>query len=242
MSERRSSTTIATPQMTSTGPKCLSGGMRDPQDPSRAQHHDLAGVAQVAGQEDDQADLGELGRLEAQAAGHLDPQIGAVDLLADPRQAREHEQQQRHRDDHVAVLLELAVVAEGDDRHREQDQPEHEPLRLLAGVGGADPVDHHDPEAGQQRHQREHVGVGVGQRDADQDVGGQAQAQEDRPVGERDVGQHVLALDEHAGESGGDEQGGRNQAEQLTVARAHRASWPSSAACTRLIAFPCERS
>ena len=223
-------------------PEVLDGRKRHPQHPPRAEHHHLASVTQVAGQEDDQADLGELRGLKAQSAGHLDLEVGAVDLLPDPGQARQHEQHQGHHHDHIAVLLELAVVAEGDDRHREQHEPQHEPLGLLARVGGTDPVDHHDPEAGQERHQGEHVGVGVGQRDADEDVPDQAQAQEDRPVGERHVGQHLLALDEHAGESSGDEQGGRDQAEQLTVARAHRASWPSSAACTRPIAFPCERN
>jgi hypothetical protein len=65
---------------------------RHAEDPARAQHHHLSSVAQVAGQEDDQPDLGELRRLKAQPAGDLDLQVGPVDLLADAREAGEHEQ------------------------------------------------------------------------------------------------------------------------------------------------------
>ncbi len=156
-------------------PEVLERRQGDPQDPPRAHDHHLAGVAQVAGEEDDEADLGELRRLEEDPARQADAQVGAVDLIADARQPREDEQHQRHGHDRVAVALELAVVAKEDDRRREQDEPEHEPLRLLARLGGVDPVDHDDPEARQQGDEREHVGIGVGQGEADEDVGRQAQ-------------------------------------------------------------------
>ena len=224
------------------GPEVLERRDRHPEDPPRADDEQLARVAQVAGQEDDQADLGELRRLEDEQARDADPEVGAVGGVADDREARQHHQPQRHGDDHVAVALELAVVAEGDDRDREQDESEHEPLGLLAGQGRVDPVDHHQAEAGQDGHQREQVGIGVGQRHAQEDVPGQAQAQEDRPVGQRDVGEVVGALDVDPGEAGGDQQRGGDQPDELPVARTHGVNWPSSAAWTRLIASFCERS
>ena len=207
--------------MIRTGPEVLDRRDRHAQDPPRAGHHHLAGVAQVAGQEDDQTDLGELRRLEHEQAGDAHAQVRAVGLVSDAGQPRQDQQAQRHHDDDVAVLLELAVVAKRDDRDPEQDQPEHEPLRLLARERGADPVDHHDPEARQQRDQREHVRIGVRQRHPDEDVPGDAQPQEDRAVGQRDVREDVRALDEHAGEPGGQQQRGRDQTDELTVACAH---------------------
>ena len=75
--------------MTSTGPKCLIGGIVTTEEAPRAHHHHLPGVAQVAGQEDDQPDLGELGRLEDEQTGDAHAQVGAVGLVADTRQARE---------------------------------------------------------------------------------------------------------------------------------------------------------
>ena len=191
---------------------------------------------QVAGQEHDDRDLGELGRLEGDAA-EVDRQVGAVDLLPDPRQARQHGGQDRDRDDRVAVALEHrhAAVAQGDDRGREQDQADHHPLRLLARQHRFDAVDHHDPEARQHGHQREQVRVGVGQRETDHQVGRQAQAQEQQPVGQRQargvvereagvrVRRVVLRLDEDRGEAARDEQGRREQAHELLVASAeHR--------------------
>jgi hypothetical protein len=186
-----------------------------------------------------EADLGELGRLEGERAD-LDVEVGAVDLLPDPRQPRQDQQHEGDGDNHVAVLLELAVVAKEQDRGREQDQPDDEPLCLLARVGGVDPVDHHDPEARQQRHQGEQVRVGVGQREAQEHVRGQAQREEDRAIGQRRVGEDVLALDEDRGEARDHEAGRRQQPQQLAVARAHPdadVSCPRSAARISAIAF-----
>ena len=195
---------------------------RDPEHPARAGDHQLAGVAQVAGQEDHQTDLGELRRLEHEQPGDADAQVGTVGLVADPRQPGQDQQSQRDRHDHVSVLLELAVVPERHDRDREQDQAEHEPLSLLAGQRGIDPVDHHQPEAGQQGDQREHVRVRIRKRHPDEHVPRDAQPEEDRAVGQRHIRQHVGALDEHAREPSGQQQRRRDQADKLAVARGHR--------------------
>ena len=50
---------------------------------------------------------------------------------------------------------------------------------------------------------------------------GDADAEEDRAVGQRDVGELLGLLDEDRGEPGRDEQRGRDQREQLAVAGAH---------------------
>ena len=134
---------------------------RHPEDPAGADDQDLAVLAQVAGEEDDQADLRELGRLKGERAD-LDPEVGAVDLLADPRQARRQQQQQPDDGDRVAVALEHVVVAQELDRQGEEHEAEHEPVGLVAGQAGVDPVDHHQAEGHQQRHQREEVRVGIG--------------------------------------------------------------------------------
>ncbi len=93
------------------------------------------------------------------------------------------------RGDRVAVPLEHAQVAQQQDRRGEQDQPDDEPLRLLARELLVDPVDDDEAEAGEHRDEREQVRVGVRQREAQEQVPGEAQAEEQRAVGERDVGE-----------------------------------------------------
>ena len=158
----KTSISIAAPQTTSSGPRCLSGGTVMPEEAPRALHEHLPRVAQVRGEEDDDRDLAELGRLEGDRP-ELDAEVGAVDLLADPGHARQQQQQQRDRGDRVAVALEHAEVAQQQDRRREQDQPDHEPLRLLARQRVVDPVDDDEAEAGE--HARP-AGTGTGRRTA----------------------------------------------------------------------------
>ena len=225
------SMTIAPPQITSSGPRCLSGGSVIAGEAPRALHEHLARVAQVRGEEDDDRDLAELGRLEGDRAD-ADAQVGAVDLLADARHARQQEQQQPGRGDRVAVALEHAEVAQEDDRGGEQHEPDHEPLRLLARERLVDPVDHDQAEARQHRDEREQVRVRVGQRDADHQVAAQAQREEGGAVGERHVGELGGLLDEDRGEARGEQQRRRDEREQLPVAGAH-SSWPFSSAITR---------
>ena len=153
-----------------------------------------------------------------------DAEVGAVDLLADHRHARQQQQQQAGGRDRVAVALEHAEVAQEDDRRREQDQPDDEPLRLLARERLVDPVDHDEPEAGEHRDEREQVRVGVRQRRADHEVPAQAEREEAGAVGQRDVGELGRLLDEDRGEAGGEEERGGDEREQLAVAGAHSTS------------------
>ena len=158
----KTSSTIAAPQTTSIGPRCLSGGSVTPAIRRRADDQHLALLAQVAGQEDDDGELAELGRLEGERAD-VDAEVGAVDLGADPGHARQHQQDQPGGDDHVPVALEHVVVLEEDDRRHEQDQPDDEPVGLVAGEaprrsGRASPA--RSPRAARR------AGTGTGRRSA----------------------------------------------------------------------------
>jgi hypothetical protein len=137
---------------------------RDAGEVARPDDQQLARVAQVAGHEDDDRDLRELGRLEGQGPG-LDREVGAVDLRADAGHAGQQQQADAGGGDRVAVALEHAIVAQQDDRRREEAEADDEPLRLLAREVLVDAVDHHQAEAGEDGEEREQVGVGVRQRD-----------------------------------------------------------------------------
>ena len=148
-----------------------------------------------------------------------------------PGSARQHRDPDADQRDRVAVAFEHAdaALAQREDRRREQHQPEHHPLRLLARERRFDAVDHHDPDAGQDGHEREQVGVGVRQRVADHEVRSQAQAEEQRAVGQRHAGGVVerqvgraarsvtSCLDEDRGEAGRHQQRGGHEAEKLAI-------------------------
>ena len=151
----------------------------DARDLPRTDHEHLAVVVQVAGEEDDDADLRQLGRLKAERP-ELDAEVGLVRLVADPRQPRQQQQRDPGEGDQVAVALEHLVVAQEDDRQRERDQPDHEPVRLVAREALVEPEQHHDAERGEQRDQREQERVGVGQARADHEVGREAEARGSR--------------------------------------------------------------
>ena len=65
----KTSSTIAAPQTTSSGPEMLERRQHQPGDVARPDDEHLPVLVQVAGQEDDDADLRQLGRLE----GDRDP-------------------------------------------------------------------------------------------------------------------------------------------------------------------------
>ena len=209
------------------------------QRPQPRAHQDVTGLAQVAREEDDDPELGELSGLELDRA-ELYGQERAVDLLADAGQARHHQQSDAARRDQVAVALEHVVIADRQDRGAEEGQPDHEPLGLLACQLGIDPVDQHQAHRGQERGQREHVGIGVGQPRADEEVGEHAQAEKHGAVGERRV-LHVLGPGgQHRGEPRHHEERHRKEAEQLPRPRGHQpelrlagSSWPRSSDLTR---------
>ena len=135
--------------------------------------------------------------------------------------------------DRVAVALEHVVVAQELDRQGEEDEAEDEPVGLVAGQVGVDPVDHHQAEGRQQRHQREEVGIGVGQADAQVEVGGEADGEEVGAVDQAEVVEPGVLLGEDRGEAGGEQQGDRDEGEQLPVAGGDHLDAPGSLRCLR---------
>ena len=123
----------------------------------------------------------------------VDAEVGAVDLRADARHARQQQQHDAGERDHVAVALEHAVVAQEDDRApRTASSPTTNHCACSRASVVVDAVDHHQPEAREHRDEREQVRVGVGQREAHDEVRGQAEAEEHAAVGQRDVRQQVV--------------------------------------------------
>ena len=154
----------------------------------------------------------------------LDAEVGAVDLLADPRHARQQQQGEADRPRSCSGSARArgsraaaTIVA------TKSTSPITNHCACSRASVVVDPVDHHEAEAGQHGDQREQVRVGVGQREADHDVRGEAEPEEDRAVGQRDVGEQRRALDEDRREAGGHQQRRRDQRQQLAVARAHHA-------------------
>lgn len=177
----------------------------DPHDDDRAEvaaarqlqaHHLAAGqgqhvalVHQVGGEEDDQADLGELTGLDGEA-GHPDPQLGAVDLGDRRRQhggdGQEHQAQQ-HED--VGVAGQQPRVADAEQHADEQQHPDRGPqqlhggVRAGVGVGDVQPVDHHQAEPGEDGDAGQQQRVGVGREPADDEVRGGPQRGEPEAEG-----------------------------------------------------------
>ena len=87
------------------------------QRPQPRAHEDVARLAQVAREEDDDPELRELRRLELDRAD-LDRQERAVHLRADAGQPRHQEQRDARRGDQVAVALEHVVVVDQQDASR----------------------------------------------------------------------------------------------------------------------------
>ena len=110
------------------------------------------------------------------------------------------------RGDQVAVALEHVVVANEEDRHREQGRAGDEDRRLLQGQAVVDPEQHHEADRREQRAEREQVRVGVGQPGADEQVDAEADGEEVAAVDQAEVADLVRLDDEHRREPGGDQQ------------------------------------
>ena len=140
---------MAPPQITSSGPKSFSRPWRE----------HLALLAQVAGEEDDQHDLRELAGLELERAD-CDPEARAVDLVADPGQRGQEEQHDRAEPEEVLVALEPpVVVAQQEQRGREEADADHDPQPLAERVVRVEPVDLGQPIAASSGH-RQQVRIG----------------------------------------------------------------------------------
>ena len=218
-------------------PEMLQAEARDP-----APDEHLAHVAEVAREEDDDRDLRELRRLKLDRAD-LHREEGAVHLFADARQPRHEQEREAGGGDRVAVALEHAVVAQEHDRRHEQQQADDEPLRLLARELLVDAVDHHQAERGEHGREREQVRIGVGQASADEQVREDAAAEEEEPVGRRDLVGRFRPRDQDGREPRRHQERDGNQAEELTPASGEHqpSSSPRSTCLIRSTASPLPR-
>ena len=189
-----------------------------------ADHQHLPALVQVAGEEDDDADLRQLSGLEGDRP-EVDREVGVVDGV--PQEARQNQQDDPGERDQVAVALEGLVVAQEDDGRREEDEPEHEPVGLVARKTLIEAIEHHEPERRQQGDQGEEERVGVGQPDPDHEVRRDADGEEIGPVEDARI-ELIGVGDQHGRESGRDQQGDRDQGKELASAGAQLflACWP----------------
>ena len=163
-------------------------------------------------------------------------EVGLVGRLADARQARQEQQGDARERDQVAIALQDLVVAQEDDRQRERHQSHHEPVRLVPRQPVVEAEQHHHAERGQQRHEREQEGIGVGKPGPDHEVGRQAQPKEIEAVDEAEIPDLLGLDDQHGGESRRHQQADGDQREELAAARAQL---PLAGCCFCLPAAPC---
>ena len=81
----------------------------------------------------DQRDLGELRRLDLEAAGQRDPRLRAVDVGAERGEHGQQGQQRQRRRPTGVQAFSCLVVGQADHEH--QDQPDDHPEQLLLQVG-----------------------------------------------------------------------------------------------------------
>ena len=140
-----------------------------PQDLAARQGQVVPVGHEVGGEKDRQQHLGQLGRLEAHRADP-DPDAGAVDALADPRDEGKDEEDQAGPHGPTVPAPQAPVVAQQEERDGEEDDAQQRPdqllgahieLPLLVGLigqiqtpdhGQADPVERH------RRRQEDRIG------------------------------------------------------------------------------------
>ena len=174
-------TTSDTPHASSTGPRCLRSGRWMGPMRWRLTAEQLALLHEVRGEEHGEQDLGELAGLEADRPD-ADPDLGAVDGLADAGDEGEEQQADAAHPDRPAVALEVAHPADDEQGDDEGGDADGDPARLQAGqalrvgLGLVDADDEHVAEPVQQAGDRHERAVGVGGEAPDGEVGGQLQA------------------------------------------------------------------
>ncbi len=207
----------------------------DAEQPPVRHRQQLPALAQVAGQEDDEQQLGELARLHLHAADP-DPELGPVDGGAD-----DHGQQQQDDGSHpegVLVRLQPPVVADEQDQRQEARHADHDPDRLVARQQRVQPVDLGQAHRRQQRGQREQPGIRVRQPRAQAEVRDEVQRQEEPRVHQRRAGDLLLARGVHAEEADPREEGDREQVDELAEPRRpHGCASPACSAVAMALDF-----
>ena len=133
----------------------------------------LTALAKIAREEDHEQDLGELTRLDLQPCDP-NPEARTIDLRT--QQNRHQQEPDGDGTTRIAQRFESANIAEGNNHTDEEHQTKHDPEALVTRKRGIDAVDLDQPERRQDSSDREDVGIGVWQRDANDEVGDQVGA------------------------------------------------------------------
>ena len=177
--------------------------------------------------EDQQQDLGELGRLNREAR-QPNPDLGAVLLGQRPRQQRRYRQEDKSgQPADVAVARELAVVLQRDHHESEGAHADQRPQNLRVGDGAATPLgqplvevesmNHHQPQPVEQRHDRQQQRVRVRRVASDRQVRDDEHRQESRRVVDQCPAEAALLVGLHNRESRRRDHGGEAQQQQLGI-------------------------
>ncbi len=152
---------------------------------------------QHSGEEDQQQDLGELGRLNTEAGGEPDPDLGAVGLgEMGGQERRDRQQDKADQAAGVSVAGQDAVVFEEHHNQGEAEHADEGPQHLLLFAGPAlrggdrtadqiEAVNHHQAKSVEQCDNWQQHRVGVGGEPPD----GQVRADEQCEEGQRRAGQ-----------------------------------------------------
>ena len=154
---------------------------------------------EVAGERDHQQHLGDLAGLEAERPD-ADPDLGAVDGVADAGDEGQQEQHDRGQPAGVGEAGQHPVVAQQHQRGDEEDHAERHPGQLLVrqavrlervvGVDQVEAVDDREAQAVERGHDRQQHRVGVRRHDPDHDVRGDRERGQAGAVAD-DVGRHL---------------------------------------------------
>ena len=187
-------------------PEVASAGEVDPCEPPTGQGQRVPVQDQVAGEEDHQADLGDLTGLEAERPD-VDPDPGAVDRRAQERHQREEQQDDRGEPEGVGERLEPPVVADDHEDADEQRDADGHPDQLVLGEGvgvgvllqvrQVDPVDDREAEPVECADDRQQDRVGVRREEPDHDMAGDAQGGQPAAVRDDVHGEGSLDAEAH---------------------------------------------
>ena len=145
------------------------------------QHHLVAVRDEVAGEEDRQQDLRDLTGLERHRTDE-DPDAGAVDRAAQPRDEGQEQEHERGEAGRVRVAAQQPVVAQEHDdergQHGAQGHPDELGGRSTALQCHVDPIDHREPDPVEEDCDGDEHGVRVGRAPPHDDVEGHAEHSE----------------------------------------------------------------
>ena len=169
-------------------------GDADRTDPPDGDGEKLPPLRQVAGEEQDQADLAELTGLEAEGT-EPDPETGAVHGHPETRDDRQQDEGDAGDGPRVTVAGEVPDVTDVDQGGDEDDHRDHEPAELRSRqvvVGGdVEARDEHQADRVEEGGDRQEERVRPRGEAPHREVGGQVGADEDAGV-ERQPVRHVV--------------------------------------------------